>query len=221
MPNGKAAGKHTSQLLFSKAISLSHPMASPTAPAAPSSRASETDTHSDTAMEHILQETAAVGCRLEAMDSKITDPFKASHSIRSVISSFHDKVTNLDHRLTEVEGQLAVRLERDSELQFLCDKLTDLEDRNRRDNVSFFGIPECKVGTDIKAYLREFQSDLTGLAFSPALDFQRVHRISPIHKADSGKPCSIITCLLCHKQARQIITAARAHGPYNMEGNEI
>ncbi|KAJ1085909.1 hypothetical protein NDU88_006033 [Pleurodeles waltl] len=134
------------------------------------------------AMERILQEIAAVGHHLEVMDSKIMDLATAFHSIWSDIASFNNKVTNLDHRLTEVEGQLAVLSERDSELQVLHAKRTDLEDRSRRDNVRFFGIPERQDGTDIRAYLKDLLTELAGLTFSPALEFQRVHRIGLIHK---------------------------------------
>ncbi|KAJ1113532.1 hypothetical protein NDU88_001774 [Pleurodeles waltl] len=45
-------------------------------------------THSDTAMERILQEISAVGHRLEAMDSKIPDLSANSKSIRVDIASF-------------------------------------------------------------------------------------------------------------------------------------
>ncbi|KAJ1191946.1 hypothetical protein NDU88_001259 [Pleurodeles waltl] len=187
-------------------------MASRAAPAASGSTASATDTLSDTATECILQEITEAGLHLKAMDSKITDLSTASHSIWSDISSFHNNVTNLDHRLTEVKGRLAVPAELDSELQFFCAKL---------DNVCFFDIQECKEGTDVRAYLRELLLELTGLTFSPALEFQRALRIGPIHKADSGKPCPIIACFLPHEQACQVITVAKAHAPYNMEGNDI
>ncbi|KAJ1196149.1 hypothetical protein NDU88_000024 [Pleurodeles waltl] len=97
----------------------------------------------------------------------------------------------------------------------------DLEAKSRRDTVIFFSIPERKEGTDVRAYLRDLLPELTDLAFSPALEFQRAHRIGPIHKADSGKPCTIIACFLRHEQACQGITAARAQGPNSMEGNAM
>ncbi|KAJ1151767.1 hypothetical protein NDU88_004547 [Pleurodeles waltl] len=99
------------------------------------------DSRSDDATECILQEITAVGHPLQAMDSKTTDLSAASTSIRADIASFQDKVTDLDHRLTTVDGQLATLPDRDSELQFLRAKITDLEDRSRRENVRFFGIP--------------------------------------------------------------------------------
>ncbi|KAJ1113425.1 hypothetical protein NDU88_001671 [Pleurodeles waltl] len=188
MPAGKAAGKHTCQLLFSEAISFPRLMASPAALVVPSSTAPSAEARSDTAMERILQEITAVGCRLEAMDLKITDLSMASNSIRSGIASFKGKVTNLDHRLLDVEGQLAILLERDSELQFLCANLMDLKDRSQRDNVSFLGIPEHKESTDVRANLRELLPELTGLISSPILEFQRAHRISPPIKLTQEGP---------------------------------
>ncbi|KAJ1136772.1 hypothetical protein NDU88_003186 [Pleurodeles waltl] len=146
----------------------------------PSSTAVSADSHSDAATECILQEIAAVGLCLEAMDSKITDLSVASNSIRADIASFQDKFTDLDHCLMDVEGQLAMLPECDSELQFLCAKITDLEDRSLRDNIRFFGITEHKDGTDVRAFLRDFLSELTDLIFSPTLEVQLAYRIAPL-----------------------------------------
>ncbi|KAJ1203345.1 hypothetical protein NDU88_007132 [Pleurodeles waltl] len=219
LPNDKTAGKHTRQLLFSEAISQSHPMASPAAPVASGPKASTNDALSDNAMECILQEIAAVGRRLEDKGSKITDLSMASHSIRSDIASFHDKVTNFYHRLTEVGSQLSVLPERDLELQFLHAKLTDLEDRSRRDNVFFFGIPECKEGINIRAYLKHLLPELTGLTFSPALKFQRAHRISPKQSQESPAPSSLVS-YATSRHAR-LLWRSKAHGPYRMERFDV
>ncbi|KAJ1185075.1 hypothetical protein NDU88_001870 [Pleurodeles waltl] len=152
-------------------------MASPKTP--PSSAAASANSHSDVATELILQEIDAVGRRLEAMDLKITDLSAASTSIWADIASFQHKVTDLDYHLTNGEGQLATLPERDSELQFLCAKITDLEARSRRDNVRFFGIPKHKEASHVMAFLRDFLPELTGLIFSPSLEFQWAHRITP------------------------------------------
>ncbi|KAJ1189049.1 hypothetical protein NDU88_005800 [Pleurodeles waltl] len=172
-------------------------------------------------MEHILQEITAVGRCLEAMDFMIADLSADSKSIQGDIDRFQDKVTQLDHRLTDVKGRLAILPNRDPELQFLRNKLTDLEDRSWRDNVCFLGILECKEGMDIRASLRDLLPELIGLVFSPMLEFQRTHRIGPPHKADSGKPRPITASFRRHEQAHQLIRAARTHGPYTFEGHEI
>ncbi|KAJ1162151.1 hypothetical protein NDU88_002627 [Pleurodeles waltl] len=66
MPNGKSSGKHSRQLLFSEAIAQPKTMAAQTAPPCPAS--SPADLPALEATDHILQEIAVVGHRLEAMD---------------------------------------------------------------------------------------------------------------------------------------------------------
>ncbi|KAJ1089020.1 hypothetical protein NDU88_002173 [Pleurodeles waltl] len=61
--------------------------------------ASSEDTRSDTAIDSILREIAAVGRRLEAMDFKIMDLSTASNSIRAEIATFQDKVLISLHRI--------------------------------------------------------------------------------------------------------------------------
>ncbi|KAJ1188615.1 hypothetical protein NDU88_005374 [Pleurodeles waltl] len=111
--------------------------------------------------------------------------------------------------------------EQDTELRTLWEKITDLEDSSRRKYVSFFSILEHKEGSDIKAFLKIFFPELMGLDFSPPLEFQRAHRIGPLHEATSGRPHPIIACFLCHDQARQVISTARSQGPYSLEGHEV
>ncbi|KAJ1110622.1 hypothetical protein NDU88_007971 [Pleurodeles waltl] len=134
----------------------------------PTSADPPVDSRLDTAMERILQEISAVGHRL---DSKITDLSADFKSIRADIAGFQDKVTELDHRLTTVESNIVTLPDIDSELQFLQHKLADLEDRSRRDNVLFFGLPEKEEGVDLRTFLKYCLPPLTGLTFSPILEF--------------------------------------------------
>ncbi|KAJ1126962.1 hypothetical protein NDU88_005368 [Pleurodeles waltl] len=173
------------------------------------------------AADRILLEIAAVGRRLEVMDSKISDLTGASSSIRADIAGFREMVNALDQRLMTMEGRVAALPDHKAELQFLQTKVTDLEDRSRRDNVRLFGIPEHKQGSDIKTFLKSLMPDLPGLEFSPPLEFQRAHRIGPLHKATPDKPCPIIACFLSHEQDCQVISAAKSQGPYSLEGHEI
>ncbi|KAJ1115809.1 hypothetical protein NDU88_004031 [Pleurodeles waltl] len=128
---------------------------------------------------------------------------------------------DLDQCLMTVEDHIAALPEWNTEMQYLLAKITDLEDRSRRDNVRFFGIPEHKEGSEIKAFFKNFLPELTGLDFFPPLEFQRAHRIGPLHKATSVRPRPIIAFFLCHKQASQVISAARSQVPYSLEGHEI
>ncbi|KAJ1112159.1 hypothetical protein NDU88_000427 [Pleurodeles waltl] len=219
MPSGKSSGRHSRQLLFSEVIALPKPMAAQTIP--PCSTTPLADPRLADATDRILQGITAVGRRLEAMDLKISVLSAASTSIRADIARFQVTVTDLDQRLTTVEDYIAALPIQDTKMHFLRTKITDLENRSRRDNVCFFGIPEHKEGSDVKAFLKNFLPELTCLDFSQPLGFQRTHRIGPLHKATSGWLRSIIACFLRHKQARKVIYAARSQGPYSLEGHEI
>ncbi|KAJ1155468.1 hypothetical protein NDU88_008198 [Pleurodeles waltl] len=92
-------------------------------------------------------------------------------------AGFQSRVTGLEQRMTTMETHITSSQERDQELTYLRSKLIDLEDRNRRDNVCFFGFPENIEGADSHSSLREILPKLTGLTFAPPpLEFQRVHR---------------------------------------------
>ncbi|KAJ1164387.1 hypothetical protein NDU88_004827 [Pleurodeles waltl] len=138
------------------------------------------------------------------MDLKITDLTVASSSIRTDIASFRETVNNLDQHLTTVEDQVAAIPDQEEELRTLRAKITELEDRSHRDNVRFFGAPEQKEGSDIKAFLKSLLIDHFGIEYSPPLEFQRVHRIGPPHKASTNKPRPIIACFFRHEKPARL-----------------
>ncbi|KAJ1198961.1 hypothetical protein NDU88_002799 [Pleurodeles waltl] len=116
-----------------------------------------------------------------------------------------------------LETQVATSQDRDQDLLYLRNKLTDLEDRSRTDNIRLLRIPENEEGTDMQATLPK----LTSLDFDPLLEFQRAHRVGPKRSDKSSKPRPIITCLLRHNQTRQILQAARSHGFFQIGQHDI
>ncbi|KAJ1113833.1 hypothetical protein NDU88_002074 [Pleurodeles waltl] len=76
------------------------------------------------------------------MDSTMVSLTAETKSIRMEIASFQTRVLGLEQRRSTVEAQAASFQDRDQELLFLRNKLTDLEDTSRRDNVRFLGFPE-------------------------------------------------------------------------------
>ncbi|KAJ1214745.1 hypothetical protein NDU88_002362 [Pleurodeles waltl] len=155
------------------------------------------------------------------MDSRISELTIASSSIRADIASFRETVNNLDQRLTIMEDHVVALPGQEAELRFLRAKVINLEDRSCRDNVRLFGIPEHKEGSDVKTFFKNLLPELTGLEYSPPLEFQRVHMIGPLHKATSDKQRPIIACFLRLEQAHQTISAAKFQGQSSIEGHEI
>ncbi|KAJ1079649.1 hypothetical protein NDU88_000120 [Pleurodeles waltl] len=165
MPSGKSSGKHSCQLLFSEA--LAQPKVMATQGTSPGSAPSPTAFPPLEVTYRILQEIAAVGRHLETMDARISELTVASSSIQADIAGFRETVHNLDQCLTIMEDCVAVLPGQEAELRSLQGKVTDLEDRSRRDNIHLFDIREHKEGSDVKTFLKNHLPKLTGLKYSP------------------------------------------------------
>ncbi|KAJ1188882.1 hypothetical protein NDU88_005639 [Pleurodeles waltl] len=139
------------------------------------------------------------------------------------IASFQTRVLGLEQRVSTVEAHASSFQDRDQELLFLRSKLTDLEDRSRRDNVRFFRFSENIEGEDLHGFMRDTLPRLTGITFElePPLEFQKAHRLGPRRPGTDAHPRPIIACLLRHAQSRQLIQKARTQGPCQLDGHTI
>ncbi|KAJ1150329.1 hypothetical protein NDU88_003123 [Pleurodeles waltl] len=223
-PGQKPTGKPERQLLFSEAPQHNH-IVSPTAGLATAPKPNPPSTMADddqpATMEWILQEITAVSRRIEGMDASISSLMLETKSIRADIAGFHSRVMGLEHRVGTLETHMSTAQDRDQDLSYLQSKVTDLEDRSRRDNIRLLGIPENEEGTGVQAFLHSAIPKLTSLAFEPPLDFQRAHRVGPKCQDGALRPRPIIACLLHHSQTRQILQVAQTHGPFRMDKLEV
>ncbi|KAJ1162360.1 hypothetical protein NDU88_002828 [Pleurodeles waltl] len=223
MPRGKTAGKApckpARQLLFSEAL---HQQKYP-APAAspPPSHNIMSDNTQGASMDRILQEISAVGRRPEGMDTAMSALTAETRSMRLEIAGFQSQISGLDHRVAAVESQVVSQTDRDQELLYLRSKLTDLEDRSRRNNIRFLGFPEGIEGTDILSYLRDTLPKLADVTFDPPLKFQRAHRLGLKRQNGQDRPRPIIACFLRHGQVRQLLQLSRRQGPLRLGPLEI
>ncbi|KAJ1150638.1 hypothetical protein NDU88_003428 [Pleurodeles waltl] len=152
------------------------------------------------------------------MDANISALIAETKTIRQDIDRFQLRVQGLEQRVATVEDHLNVMPDCGQELLFLCSKVVDLEDRSRRNKVSFYGFPEQQGDTNIAMFFSQALPVITGLTFDRPLEFQRVHRMGPKHPEGSARSHPIITCFLRHEQVRQLLTEVHTHGPYSPEG---
>ncbi|KAJ1172688.1 hypothetical protein NDU88_004532 [Pleurodeles waltl] len=215
----KATGKPARQLLFSEALrQQKHPSAEDPPPLPCANMADDTQ---GATMDRILQEISAVSRKLEGMDNAMVVLMADTRSMRLDIAGFQSQISGLDHRVATVETQVASWTDRDLELSHLRSKLTDLEDRSRRNNVRLLGFPEGVEGADIFSYLRDILPKLTDITFDPPLEFQRAHRLGPKRQDENDRPRPIIVCMLRHLQAHQLLQMARTQGPFRSGNLEI
>ncbi|KAJ1083136.1 hypothetical protein NDU88_003296 [Pleurodeles waltl] len=223
-PNHKPASKPARQLLFSEALHhkcLTPTTTGPHASQPPTEPITMSDKEHSTTMERILQEITTVSRRIEGMHASITSLTLETKSMRSDIAGFQSRVMGLEQRMGSLEAQAIPSQDQDQDLLYLRSKLTDMEDRSRRDNICLLGIPKNKEGTDMQAFLSSTLSKLTSLDFDPPLEFQRAHRVGPKRSDKSSRPRPIIACQLQHNQTRQILQAARSHGPFRVDQPDI
>ncbi|KAJ1176519.1 hypothetical protein NDU88_001797 [Pleurodeles waltl] len=223
MPRGKTAGKAprkpARQLLFSEALrQQKHPVPKDSPPP---SHDTMSDNTQGASMDRILQEISAVGCKLEGMDTAMSALTAETRSMRLEIAGFQSQISGLDHRVAAVESQVVLQTDREQELLYLRSKLTDLEDRCRRNNIRFLGFPEGIEGTDILSYLRDTLPKLADITFDPPLEFQRAHRLGLKRQNGQDRPRPIIACFLRHGQVRQLLQLSRRQGPLQLGPLEI
>ncbi|KAJ1123880.1 hypothetical protein NDU88_002347 [Pleurodeles waltl] len=192
-----------------------------TGPNPPAQPPTMSDTEQTTTMDRRLQEITEVSRRLEGMDTAITSLTTETKSMRLDIAGFQSRVTGVEHHMVTFETRIHTVQDRDQDLLYLCSKLTDLEDRSRIDNVRFFGFSESVEGSDIQSFLCSVLPKLTELTFDPPLEFQRVHRLGLRRHDGTSRSRLIIACFLRHGQASQLLSAARAHGPFRAEDYEM
>ncbi|KAJ1153008.1 hypothetical protein NDU88_005780 [Pleurodeles waltl] len=191
---GKVPGKPARQLLFSEALrQQKHPS---TADSPPPSHDTMSEDAQGVLMDRILQAISAIGRKLEGMDNAMTALTAETRSMRLEIAGFQSQISKLDHRVAAVESEVALQTDRDQELLYLRSKLTDLEDRSRRNKVSFLGFPKGIEGTDILSYLRDALPKLADTTFDPPLEFQRAHRVGLKRQNGKDRPRPIIACFL-------------------------
>ncbi|KAJ1125566.1 hypothetical protein NDU88_003994 [Pleurodeles waltl] len=189
-PNHKSASKPAQQLIFSEALHhkrLTPTTTSPRTSPPPTEPTTMSDKDHSTTMDRILQEITTVSRHIEGIDASITSLTLETKSMRSDIVGFQSRVTGLEQRMGLLEVQANVSQERDQDLLYLRSKLTDMEDRSRRDNIRLLGIPENEEGTDMQAFLSSTRPKITSLNFDPPLEFQRAQKIGPKHSDNSSR----------------------------------
>ncbi|KAL1264203.1 hypothetical protein QQF64_004558 [Cirrhinus molitorella] len=110
--------------------------------------------------------------------------------IRKATTSMESKLSALMERISDVEARVEFLEAYDRDLQsnpparkdeidVLRDKLMDMEDRSRRNNLRFVGIPEGSEGTDMEAFLEETLPQLLNIPTpSHGWDIERVAQSS-------------------------------------------
>uniref|UniRef100_A0A8C5Q8A4 Uncharacterized protein n=1 Tax=Leptobrachium leishanense TaxID=445787 RepID=A0A8C5Q8A4_9ANUR len=129
---------------------------------------------------------------------------RLSTTIESVLS----QLTSQTQRLTEVEERVStleddvhpLKAQMDAQqsiIQTLTEKLDDLENRSRRNNLRIIGLPETVKGRALQEWAFNWLPTHLGFdALDLPLAVERVHRVGPDLNPQSGRPRVVIMRLL-------------------------
>ncbi len=106
-----------------------------------------------------------------------------------------------------------------NQLERLTEKMTDIEDRSRRNNVRLVGLPEWAEGSDVAGFLRVNLSKWIPSLKGRNIENDRAHRVYDGRK-NSDQPRTLIFRVLRWHDRLEILKGARQAYPVKMHAEQ-
>ena len=175
------------------------------------------------------KELAKIAVLLAGQDKKMDELGKELgrklDEIQKSTSVMEARLTGFAGRLDEAEGRLEALeffqkgveeapLAAEVELNFLREKIDDMENRDRRLNLKFIGFAEQVEKRDARAFITNaIQVMWPDIVFPKGLEIERAHRLGALRLPAAGqsapKPRPIIARFLRYQDKESIMEAAR------------
>ncbi|CAH2246996.1 Hypothetical predicted protein [Pelobates cultripes] len=136
----------------------------------------------------------------------VSDMRKDIHEVGTRVNALEEKTDELCH----MNDTIVEKIQRmDADNKRLMEKLADLEDRSRRNNIRVCGVPETVTQEELPAYLlRLFQAIQPNLEVAD-LRLDRAHRVPKPQNLAQEVPRDIVTRLHYYSAKEAILTAQR------------
>lgn len=137
--------------------------------------------------------------------------------IKQELQKAVDRITGLEGRVSQVEDDV-FPLQQDvksmkEQLGRINEKMDEMENRLRRDNIRIVGLPERCEGQNPIAFLEGWFTEIFGRdAFSPQLAIERAHRVPFRAPPPGGRPRSLLMKFLNHRDKLTLMRKAREKG---------
>lgn len=152
----------------------------------------------------------------EAQDKKLEDIRKSTFTVENKVTEISERLNHVEARLSFLEDANQALQQKPpatkDEVQQLREKLDDIENRERRNNLRFVGFPEECEGGDARAFLAGVIPKLWNIDFPATLEVDRAHRIGARRQAEPGqspRPRALIARFLRFQDRERIMEAAR------------
>lgn len=161
------------------------------------------------------QKLEAIWATTSATDSKLAEITNRISQVESRIRFLEDATESLKANPTATAAEVEV----------LRQKLDDIENRERRNNLRFIGFPEGSEEGDALSFLGRVTPEIMNIDFARGLEIDRAHRIGALRKSpDSDRPAParpIIARFLRFQDRERIAEAARKMGKITWKGQRV
>ena len=146
--------------------------------------------------------------------------------MRQDMHKMRDRVRETERRIGDLEDTVGPILPtikaQGTKITSLEDKMDDLENRLRRNNLRLVGLPERVEGSDPVAFLESwFTQEFGNDCLSPCFVLERAHRVPGRPLPAGGPPHTMIMHLLNYRDRDSILRAARIKGSLKINNASV
>ncbi|XP_040270366.1 uncharacterized protein LOC120986071 [Bufo bufo] len=151
---------------------------------------------------------------LMALNGSIkADITQMCNALSTNIEELGDRVNHIENKMAEYAGAHNTLVDahnsQEDDITAIKAKLADLEDRSRRNNVEFRGIPETVPPGELSKYLQKVMQSLLPEASPLDLTVDRAHRLPKPKTIPENKPRDVLARIHFYHIKEEIMSAAR------------
>lgn len=177
--------------------------------------------------EPSLKQIMEAICTCQATLTEHIDGIRAEMSfLKNDVQNIRERATEAEHRISDLED--VVRPLENKVQHIHCevnahtDKLSDMEDRQRRNNIRLVGFPEKAEGKQPEDFLEMWlKENMVNNTFSRLFAIERAHRVPSKPPSPGSHPHPMIARILHFRDRENILCAARTMGDLQFNGNRI
>ncbi len=146
---------------------------------------------------------------IQATNNSVKEPREEFEAMAAAAMQTRDRVDSVQATTRE---DRSVIMDLRNQLERLAEKMTDMEDKSRRNNIRLVGLPEGMEGSDVAGFLRINLSRWIPSLKGRDIEIDRAHRVYDGRK-NSDRPRTLIFRVLRWHDRLEILKGARQAYP--------
>uniref|UniRef100_A0A3Q3MPB5 L1 transposable element RRM domain-containing protein n=1 Tax=Labrus bergylta TaxID=56723 RepID=A0A3Q3MPB5_9LABR len=170
--------------------------------------------NSEPLMENLLAEVSRISTTLTALTTDVTTIKESTTELRNSINAIQERLTEAEGRISDVEDTTEQIVDanehNERRVEMLWNRVEDLENRSRRNNVRLIGLKEGAEAGGLMKCIQSIMSDGFGLELDEEMEIERAHR-APTTRPSEDRPPRLVLIRFLRSSARQkVLQAAKA-----------